>query len=210
MYIAQGWVVDVMIAGDVIQIVDRQLLQAQRMLNVYFYSVGAVVGDPSLQAVSDQFVTDVVTPVKALQHSSLTHDGIQIDNLSSAVEFGLFPITEVGGLAGNVMPVFTAIAVKLLRTTKITRNGSKRFAGINEESIIGGLLSISAPTEAALEAAMSIILLVVDGGSTVDLTPVIVGRDPLGGLDLLKLNVIADGDVQGVSTQNSRKLGRGI
>ena len=199
-----------MIAGDVFRIVDRQLIQSQRILNTYFYSVGSVVGVPTLDDISTKFSNDVTSPVAAVQSNGLTHDRLDIDNLSNLVEFGQFEIIITGVQAGVTTAPFVALGWKLNRTTKITRNGAKRVGGVTEDEVTAGLPDISALEEANINAAFAQVLLVVNGGNSVDLTPVIVGRMPDGSLDLTKLNVIASADLQTVTSQNSRKFGVGI
>lgn len=196
-------------AGDIMRIIDEQQIQSQKVQNVYYYSVGTVAGAPTLQDISDEFETQVINVLDDVQSDTLEHVTVFVDNLNSTVEFEEFAINSFGAQVSEPLPSFAAMTVRLNRTTKLTRNGSKRIAGITENLVLNGVLSLPGANRDAIEAALEMVLLAGTSPNDVDLTPVIIPRLAGGGLDLLNPNVVKSATVVNISTQNSRKLGRG-
>jgi hypothetical protein len=109
---------------------------------------------------------------------------------------------------------YQAAGIRLLRTTKETRSGWKRYAAGNEAVIDGN--GWTAPFLVILDNLAAVLNDFLTIGVD-QLDPVIVRqtRDPVTG-DLLPpaqwiYNIIASVEVkQFVTTQNTRKLGRGV
>lgn len=208
-----------MAIDNILQITDFQRFLGQQVLNVYFYRVLALP-DPEIypnpyDAVLTSFESTVVGPLKNNQHTSLMHETIVVKNLSNGIDIREKILNIAGTATGDEEPSFTALGIRLVRTTGVTRHGSKRIGGMPESYFIGNTLNLSPGQVTAIEFAMGATL--IESGTINDLAqPVIVGRTlvpasdpPEYELDLLKINVIADAQIIAVTTQNTRKAGRG-
>jgi hypothetical protein len=97
----------------------------------------------------------------------------------------------------------------LIRTTRLTRHGSKRFVGVIEETTVGNNPASTITDElSALAVAMYAGILV--SGTTIDvtLTPIIIGRTKVDGvyvLDTTKVNLVSGAEFTRLTSQNSRK-----
>ena len=117
-----------------------------------------------------------------------------------------------GGVAGDVLPAFNAIGVKMLRSTKVTRNGAKRFAGVAESMQVNGQLIIAQAQKDVFEDFCSSQLTIPDLNSPekeYNIMNVIIGRTLVGSnyeLDLSKWNSVLSAQVADtVTSQLSRK-----
>lgn len=191
--------------GDILKITACQNLFNETVCNVFYYIVAAWTGNLDLDDVLDEFVTTVGSPISEIQSDDLTWSQLHLDNVTNGIEFadkdtGL----PVGQETGDSAPSYVAMAFKLNRATGVTRNGAKRFAGLNEGTMAANNWSLyqSVNAQDVQTALASNLILDVND----ELEPVIVGRLPSGGLDLTKINPIASATArQKVSSQVSRK-----
>ena len=209
--------------GNIIKITDFQSFLGQLMENVYFYRLTAVpAADDGFtvdETICNKFNADVRLLVLPLQESSCQHTITRMDNLSDGVSFAEVSAPAVGTISGDPEPSFMAYNFVLRRSSKITRNGSKRIGGLDEGGVSGNGITTVGPALTALGTAMAAPLSYAVGGvATPFAEPVIVGRVkvalPDGGfdyvLDLAKINPIASAAFTAVSTQRSRKAGKGL
>lgn len=202
--------------GDILQITDVQTYLGQLMLNVYMYRVdelGSLVG---YQEMADAFQSLVVTPVRGVQSTGVTHTQTVIRNLTNGIDIFEDAI-DAAGVDGSVpLASFVGLSFRLVRSTGLTRHGAKRIGGLTESTVAGNNIDPTVQDEVdAIEAALGGTVN-VDGAGDNDfvLTPVIVGRVPTGepgagDLDLSVVNDVAEAQFIRVSTQTTRRAGRG-
>lgn len=199
--------------GDLLQITDFQQHLAQQNLNVYYYRCTSITGldDTAYNAILDWFVTNILTPVKNIQVGNLYHDRLLIQNLSNGVDFVDRPLTTVvnGTRPGESMPGFVAWGFRMLRETLATRNGAKRIGGVSETDTYAGV-PIPGMTTPLTNVANALKADVVIGLVTIA-EPVIVKRPitvPMG--TGYVYSSVGGADFRGVTSQNTRKPGRGV
>lgn len=193
--------------GDIIRVVSCGNLLGEDFCNVFYYIVKIWTGNVTVEDVKTRFIATVIDEMLAVQVDNLTMTNCNVDNLNDPNEYWEATFARLGEALGNPMPAFVAVGVQLLRTTKDTRHGSKRIAGVYEAMFTEGEFT---PTQAfidAVELACSSSLLEDDeGGNEFDLGPVIVGTDPITGLpDPNRTNLVKSALVRRVTTQSSRK-----
>jgi hypothetical protein len=207
--------------GDIVQFKQFQTMSGQTILNVFNYQVGGgTIAEPSAyNELAKGFFTLASEQIRAQQNVGISHVRCIVEELG-ALEYGDFvpPVPLPGTVAGESLPVFNAVSVQYVRSSKITRHGWKRFAGVPETFSSGNAL-----TPGAITAWNAIILnLMNPAGITVDqydvedniigevfMRPVIVGQ-PVPPSDLIRIQVPASVAVRpNLTTQNTRKIGRG-
>lgn len=111
----------------------------------------------------------------------------------------------------QALPPFCAVGVRLTVATRVTRPGQKRFYGMFEEDQAEGVVSVGFNTLIdALAPKYSTQLTLGAPVATGNLTPVILRLAPDGvTIDAIQ-NVAGYVKNPNVTTQNSRKIGRGI
>lgn len=203
--------------NDVLQITDVQNYLGQTILNVYFYRVDVLGSAITYQDVADYFQTQIVLPVADIQSDQLTHSSTMVKNLTNGLDIFEDPIIINGTDVNAIGPSFVAASFRLLRSTAATRHGSKRVGGLTENFYTGNSHSATynvgiAAIEDALGSPVE-----VDSAGDLDLTmsPVIVGRFPKGSpnegeLDLSVINPVSSCQFIRVSTQTTRRAGRGV
>ena len=189
------------------KVILEQTYSAQTLLNTFFYlqSLGA---DDEQDLCAQAFDEDILPVLKDIQHSSLGYDNIRVVNVTGTLaDFNRTPVTTDGVLTGVAVNSFTAVGIRLNRTTKETRNGQKRFAGqseevLNNQSFTAGYLTNVELVSDALVADISTV-----GGI---FEPVIARQSKIDPLDWI-INPVASGTVNDfVTSQVSRKRGKGI
>lgn len=208
--------------GNILKVTQNQSFLGQLVQNVYFYRVVAVPVPPEGENVYDyalqRFNAGVGIPMRAIQSTSCVHTIYRVDNLSNGVDFFERAINVAGVVGEQPSPSYNALNFVLRRATLLTRNGSKRVGGIGEAASNGNTCTID-PTQLQDYADG-----VAEGLLTADATPdqwaesVIIGRvlvtDPDGKetyeLDLTKVNLIQSAGFTAMSTQRSRKAGKGV
>lgn len=197
--------------GNMIRIQDCQTLFDQSLCNIFYYIVKVWTGNADMADILDAFEADMINVIKDLQTPSIVHDHLRGDDLTDEVTF-FEQDPNIAGIyaVGDTLPTLVAAAFRLNRTTKITRPGQKRIAGLSENLMeLNKFLTTTAGFPAA-EVAMAADL-VVNTPSAGDgvLSPVIIGRNLDGTLDLSRYSEVSSASaVPNVSSQVSRKPGR--
>lgn len=198
--------------GDVFQILFEQELLGQVVRNVFGYVVS--VADPAgtPEDVADRMIVEIGNVYNGLQAGAVNNIQITVINLDDATEFIEKGWTGAGtdGTSGPVLPSYVAAALKLLRGDTDTRNGSKRIAGIGEDRVTDNdWTSFDSVTALAVQDAFAATIFITP--SLMEMDPIIIGRDPITGQpDTGRIAPIIEAQAQeGISTQNSRKAGRG-
>lgn len=198
--------------NDIIRITDRQTLLGQVVLNVYFYQLQdtGTFGDGYLDDIAAHFVEAVITPVTALQINVLEHTELFLENLTNGLDILTydtdFPIE--GSVSGeDVMPPFVSYGFQLIRESRATRNGYKRFAGVPENMVDSGVY-VGSPTLIS-DVETGLAADIVSGLATL-CHPVIV-RHPID-VPLISpvFSNVGASLFRGIGSQNTRKFGRGV
>lgn len=201
--------------GDYVVIRDYQTLFQQQVLNTYTLRIASFSGASNYINMLTAFSATVVAAVRGEQNPDVVHFRLEVDNLSNGLEFASLDINAPGTGAGTeTSPPFVAVSIRLSRATKITRNGYKRYAGIDEAQYTDGVLN--APVVTSWQTNVADLISAPFGFTSgtqysFGFEPVIIGRDTAtGNYDLNRVNEVASGVVQpNVTTQNTRKYGRG-
>lgn len=203
--------------GDIIEYTLQQTCMGSTLLNVFHYEATIVEPSVDYDDVASAFLNVPYQGIKNCQATAVQYVRLLIRNLTNGIDIAETVLTDTGERSGEAATSMLAYGFRLNRSTAITRHGQKRIGGVSETDLTGqvptaGMLVILADTADKFgEPAL------VDG--TVDhdisLDPVIVGRFPTGHaqagqLDLSKINPVASAAFVSVTTQTSRKLGRGV
>lgn len=194
--------------GDIFRITDCQTLLGQNVCNILYYTVAVWTGNVTLDDVIDDFIDTFISGVRLQQHPDLTHTEIKVENLTSGLEFLNRNVSIVGAnpTATEVAPSMVAFSLTKNPSTRITRPGGMRLAGVWEGAMNGNQSTLSVAEKADITNAM---IADLTGGITPDefvLTPTIVGTLPTGGPDLTRTQTFLTASFNGLTTQNSRKF----
>lgn len=187
---------------DVIEFVDEQVLAGQTILNIYHYVIdGTDVTESNIVSALKSLLVDKVC---VIQSTSLEHVKMTLRNLTDGVSLyeETYSTPYTGLRSGEYLPSFAAWAFKLNRSSRATRNGQKRIAGVAEGDIQGD--SPAAAFVAELNTAAGYIGGSMLIGSDTTLTPTIVRKDAFGGVAVA--NNVLNATFSRISTQNSRKV----
>lgn len=192
--------------GDVIRVRGCQTLLGETLCNVFYYVVAVWTGNLDLDDFLDEFRATVLWDIANKQCNDLTWTDINADNLNDPDEFVERPITQPGLVEGDVMPAYIAFGCQLVRTTKQTRHGGKRIAGMAANNWTDGVFAPLTATTDAIEDALEASIDIDPGGGNVILAhPVIVKTGLLGQPDPSVTNLVKQAIVRRDTTQNSRK-----
>lgn len=199
---------------DIIRITNKHTYQGQELLNVfYFQIIDGPTGTISFSDMVQGWGIEYEVNILSYMHETCVWDSALFENLSDDIEFFDESYGFAGEATGDSLPAFVSVAVRLNRQTKITRNGSKRFAGYSENANLAGDMNLSQTAIDAMESfcgdPLTFTLTNVNNDD-VTLLPIIVGRtkDANGvyQLDLSKINTVTSAVVRPkLSTQNTRK-----
>lgn len=174
--------------------------------NVLHYRVSSV-GTADESGLSIAFNLTVLPKMLDVQHSTLEHYRQTVLNLSDNLgwaDIDLIP-DQGGVLLGEAMPPFVAYAFRKNRATRSTRSGQLRVAGLPEGVQNFGLAESSIMDDLD-ELATALGQAISDGTGGLYI-PVIVRKTAEGALG--SWNAIDNFEFTAISSQNSRKYGRG-
>jgi hypothetical protein len=198
-----AWDVD-----DIISIELRQDYLEQGLVNILFYKIIDIVGTAITNALLDllvEAITDFITPS---QNADLEHIEQIVNNLSDGVSQYLATYNVPGELPANdVVASFFAAGLKKSVSTRITRPGSIRIAGLREAGIEANSLAAAYLAIVDLTAVDlgSTVIINDQAGTVATFNPVVVGRNPDGSFDVARINDITSFGLARLTTQNSRK-----
>lgn len=202
--------------GQLIQIIGTQSQQLQTVLNVYYYRWFAVIGDSTLgylTALANDFETRVRDVIRTIQNAGLSWTGLSVKNLSNNVDileraYDPALLGTRGAAGATTGPTFLTNTFRLQRADLTTRNGYKRFAGVDEADVAN---SVSVLPAALVTNIIAALLADLQVGAVPTAGHVIVKRPivpPVG--TAYMFSDIQDVDFRGLGSQNTRKIGRGI
>lgn len=206
------------VSGDILRFTTFQTYLGEAILNVDFRRYQDTGGSGNTyQDIADQYDLQYRIPTQQFTNSSFTIVRVLVENLTNGLEFLETAIGVSGNRADVGLPSAIAYSVKLLRETKVTRNGGKRLSGVTENSVTNNDVVLQASIIADIEAFWGETLSLGGGAiNDFDLEPVIVGRtkNPTTGvyeLDLSRVNDVVGASMSlKISTQNTRKPNKGI
>lgn len=198
--------------GDLLQFTAYQEFLGEQMLNVFYYRWFSVPAPDNViyDELGDDFVDSVIAAMRGVQVQQVEYTKLQIKNLSNGIDFSERDLDLTGVISAsddNLEPSFMALAWQLVRDSLVTRSGSKRVGGLIEGSIAGnefvGSMTQIDPITSAFQYQLHAGLVAVAA-------PVIVKRPiPVPAGSSYVYSSVADVIFKGVSTQNTRKKGRG-
>lgn len=200
--------------GDIVQFTFVHTLLGQQIVNVGMWQITDITVDPLNNALFVNAMSeDYIDNVMPLLVSDLQLQEVRYDNLTDGITFAVDSTTANGGTIGAPLPAFNALNIRLNRQTKVTRNGSKRVAGLTEANTEDGIcIMTSNELQTIADFWGEPKSLPIDGmvGDDVNMTPVIVGRTPnINGvyeIDLNKVNFVTSATTNNIVTsQVSRK-----
>lgn len=178
----------------------RSQYLGQQFLNVFHYlHTAAGTGDAAV--LGGRFLNVVLPAIRDVSHTSWSAISVSTYNLDDPVDFNITTTSVAGVRTGDPCSQFTTWSYTFLRGRTDMRSGGKRFGGVSETDVSGGLpsggiLSLLTVLEAALETPLA-------AGAS-DLWRVrILGKryDTLGQF----MNPISAVNLLGTYTMNSRK-----
>lgn len=200
-----------MAIGNRYELLDGQEYLGQDCLNVYYYRQ---IAGPAGNAgdLRQSWGAAVLPAVIAIQVDDVAHVAIATKNLDVPTDFEILPLVPgtTGTLVGDPMPPFVAWAFRLLRQQTNIRHGAKRYAGVSESSQSLGVAT--AEVMAALNNLADALGSDLLGDTGAIYEPRIMRRllDAEGHLIGYEDFPFGLAQYVRISTQNTRKFGRGV
>lgn len=135
--------------NDVYELVDKQLMNGQEVLNVYHYRliqtayVDTANPYPSGTLI-DRYIALVLPSIAACQMNGVGHVEITCRNLYNdfdADDRAISVYGNYGGGAPDVLPMFNAASFTLNTQGTVVKNGAKRLAGLVESGQTSGAIT---------------------------------------------------------------------
>lgn len=208
------------IITSTLKVAIRGLLLGNQVEVVQWYApAGAAFLTANAQAVGEAYWNDIKTAWRA-SHYAGTLDFTQsifVSEPGVSGAYGEYAIpddeqvgTRTGVGAGDLLPPYCAAAMRLTVSSRVTRPGQKRFWGLAEgDNVSGQLQAAGIALWEALAPKFDSVITLGAPVATGTLAPIIVRIDRVTGDITASQNV--DGHIlnHNLSTQNSRKFGRG-
>lgn len=170
--------------------------------NVWYFRRTSGVG--TSEALIDAFQADLEPVIEALMSSQIVGGLIEAYNLVDDEDFDSQLSGIAGTWGGEVLPPFFASSIRINRSSRNFRSGSKRFPGVSEQAVDDNGYA-SAMTANLIALGEAIIDVITDGTS--EFRVAIPKRVLSGGEYVLTdFNLPSSYTVTGPTTQNSRKI----
>lgn len=206
--------------GSVLQISVSGQANAQTLMNVWQFEVTGTFSGISAGAVANAFWQATKSTYRAIAPAgySLAFQKVFVEDISEPLgEYGEYaiPTAEQPGTrdtgSSEGLPTFNAVGVKLVVATRVTRPGQKRFGYMTEADSVSGTVS------SGLVTAVDNLMNTMVGGLTLpspalgmDLSCIVCKKNPTTGELVDKQPVVSWLINPSVTSQVSRKAGRGI
>lgn len=207
------------VTGSLCEITLNMLRLSQQVNMVFQYRVIASPLTPSAVVIAETWWNHVKTVTRALAANNAENafKTVRIRELDNSVgdyaEYDIPLAEQTGtrtGTLGDAMPPYVAVGIRLVVGTRATRPGQKRIPFVQEGDNVGGVLGASLQALVVTWANLMTTNMVLGAPAAgTELDPIVTRKDANG-------FVIADQPVTGylinsnLTTQNSRKYGRGI
>lgn len=204
--------------NDIIRVTTRGTFQGQTCLNVYYFLAADLPSPAEYSTLAVTMGQDLELIVCPQLHTGFAFDLIKIENVTNGLDILETAVTISGDRTGDPMPSFVALGFQLIRTTRLTRHGAKRFAGVPEACFVGNTITVGDCTT-GVQAIADWLALGLYRDDIGDLNhamlPIIpvrypVGHEQEGEINTGAWNLVQDAQFRGITTQNTRKPGRGI
>lgn len=134
--------------GDVYEIVDRQTLFGQEVLNVFqFRQIANFVTTLSniAEVAKDCYIEQYLPDILEIQTNDVTHVNITVKNLFDTDDYFAEDINEVGVIGGgspaDTQSTFNAYSFTTRGSGITVKPGGKRFAGVADSFITDGVIT---------------------------------------------------------------------
>lgn len=183
--------------------------QAVSLNNIYFYESNGQ--NNSAANLITAWESNVHPSIMDMTTAAITYNRMECVNLDEPGDFheqSFDAPPNQGVLIGDSLPPFVCWRFQYMRATRLVRHGWKRFAGVPEAWVADGVISGHGTEILALETALGATIV---GGLGLNYEPKIARRIPVVGQPTeYELFPIAEVAFRGISSQNSRKFGRGV
>ena len=183
------------VQGDLLELILQQRYLNEIMINVFQFRLDSATASVPEQDIVSNLTPDLVTAMQPLQSAAVSYELATLNNLSDPLFFATYSPATSGTLTcTDNTASLVAASFRLVRSTKITRDGGKRIGGLCDESFDSNTLD---PTYTGYAAAFISFMesshtYTDGGGNPYTLLPVIIGRDSVTGqYDLTRVNGIS-------------------
>ncbi len=187
----------------------RGRMEGQISQNTFVYDVSEAGVPANVTALDLEiaFHTTIVPLLTALQSVAFTYEEIYCYNYSVLTDFTVDTISDIGVVAGDAMPSYVAYGLSYNPVVRTDRPGAKRIGGVPEANVQDGVLVVGA--EAAMTALVDALSaqLTVGIAGKVDPGYLHIPTDTFPYPNFSGTNGV---NYKRITTQNSRKIGRGI
>jgi len=199
--------------GDLYQLIDRQEFASQTVLNVYYYRLVSSGGSaPFANDLALAFFETLIPAIIDVQVEGLHHNALEVscpDDPSDFITLTIVAPDGVGTAGTDGLPPFVAGAIRLNRASRELRNGQKRLAGPPESAQTNGTVTGTYTTSMNVIAALMAGSLTETGHSSV-FVPRIVRKQRTPPYAITADIGISSAEFTKLSSQNTRKIGRGV
>lgn len=178
----------------------------------YYHANG--VNPPTALQVASAFSDQVLPEILNVVNQTVDYNTIEVINLDDLGDFNLTAIVDGQGnvTSTSIAPPFVAYGFAYGRTTRLGRNGSKRFPGVSEEFTNHDGSSLAAPLDTAIPALVTALRtqLEILGQQAYPMIPYRIphapdAQHPNTWYTLENLLGVSGVQFTGLTTQNSRK-----
>lgn len=204
-------------SGGLVRITVNQTQQLQQVRNVFWYRAEDAVGGDAAVGIGETFWNHVQAQWRAFVPTlaSLTFESVDVRFMDGDEDYGTYLVPEAqrngtrSPAGSQLLPVFCAANITLNPANRQVRPGSKRIGGLLEVDNNANNVESSALT-LLQNLAARFTQQIVSGVFLDTLTPVVVGLPTETRPGRLLVPIVSAQVSRTLTTQNSRKLGRGI
>lgn len=190
----------------------RNSITGDDVMNVYYYidevqSVGTLIAAQDLMIQFEASVGVALGQVLSLAYTVTT---LRVTEYQGLVQWERPPILAINGtVAGVTAPPYVVYPVALIKSTRLTKNGAKRYCPVIKDTYDSTGVITDTDIILGMDALMVALAQHLTGGVTgFSFKPIILGKIK-DKLPVIIPNIIAAATYTRTSTQNSRKVGRG-
>jgi hypothetical protein len=196
-------------ASNLLRFTLVQSFWGQELLNVFYYQSDGVPVNSESQEWLSLFNGLIPGEIRDVTSSAYTQEKTILDypNTGFQDEQSLGNIN--GSLSGDAAAPFMAFGFRLQRTNNTTRHGFKRIGGLQEAYPTSDLITGAGSNTALDEIAVAMFQTLVQVIGTQEAIPVIIGKNNSNAPGSWTANPVAGVQFQRITTQNTRKIGRG-
>lgn len=178
--------------------------------NVFVYE--QISGSGTAQDLLSAWGDDVYGEIVNILAEAWNFGGCECINLDDPTDFGSLSTSVNGQRTGDPMPPFVAASFIYRRTSRAFNNGGKRFGPISEADVTAGIPTTT--YNGLLQACADALEWIVEDTPTLSQWRPVIWRRPgtyASGVVAAPglFNIISDVDFTAISSQNTRKAGRG-